>query len=144
LSHGEVLNWPTREGEPGLRPPREPVELQINTEQRTVVVRFQGRVTAADIQHYAESLRMHPAFNPEFSEIVNLTAVEDLDLQADDFLQLADRVDPFLPTAKRAFVVRSLAQNHAARMHKILRGQTNIQIFSSLKDAEQWVRETRD
>ncbi len=144
MSHGEVLNRPKPEGEPRLCPPGKAVEFQVNTEQRTVVVRFQGTVTAADIQHYAEKLRMHPAFDPEFSEIVNLTAVENLDLQADDFLQLADRVDPFLPRAKRAFVVRSLAQNHAARMHKILRVQTNIQIFSSLKDAERWVRETSD
>jgi hypothetical protein len=70
---------------------------------------------------------------------VDLTDVEELDLEAEEFLKLADEIDPFLPDAKRAFVVRSLIQNHAARMHKVLRTKRNIEIFHSFEEAEHWI-----
>jgi hypothetical protein len=53
-------------------------------------------------------------------------------LQADEFLALADEIDPFSYEAKRVFVVRTSVQNHAARMHKVQRKQRNIEIFRSL------------
>ena len=77
-------------------------------------------------------------FSQSYSEVVDLTDVEELDLQAEDFLKLADQIDPFSPEAKRAFVVRTSTQNHAARMHKVLRSR-NIEIFHSVEEAERWV-----
>ena len=62
-----------------------------------------------------------------------------MDLQADGFLKLADEIDPFSPDAKRAFVAKSPVQNHAARMHKILRTQRNIEIFRTIEEAERWI-----
>jgi hypothetical protein len=52
---------------------------------------------------------------------------------------MADEVDPFSPEAKRAFVAETSVQNHAARMHKILRSQRNIETFRTLEDAERWI-----
>jgi len=114
--------------------------FMVDPERRTVVVHFEKNVTASDIRRYAERLQMHPAFDPRFSEIVDLQQVEDLDLQAPDFLKLADEVDPFSPDAWRAFVVRNSVQNHAARMHKVLRMQANMRIFYSLEQAETWIQ----
>lgn len=111
----------------------------IDVRKRRVVVRFGKKVTAQEIGLYAERLRTHPAFEPTFSEIVDLTEAEDLDLGSQDFLRLADKVDPFSPEAKRAFVVRTAVQQHAARMHKILRSTRKIEIFRSLEEAERWV-----
>jgi hypothetical protein len=68
-----------------------------------------------------------------------LTQVEEVTLQADDFLRLADQIDPFSPDAKRAFVVQNSVQNHAARMHRVLRMQRNIEIFRSLEEAQRWI-----
>jgi hypothetical protein len=82
---------------------------------------------------------MNPSFVLTFSEIVDLTEVEELDLQAAEFLRLADEIDPFSPGAKRAFVVRNAIQDHAARMHKILRTQRNIEILRSVGEAERWI-----
>jgi hypothetical protein len=82
-----------------------------------------------DVERYAILLRANPLFRPDFSEIVDLTEVEEVSLQGEEFLRLADKVDPFSYDAKRAFVARSSVQNHAARMHKILRTQRNIEIF---------------
>ena len=116
-----------------------PGEYSIDTEKRLVVVRFASRVIAEDITRYAERLRSHPDFEPTFSEIADLREVEELELQAQDFLKLADTIDPFSVEAKRAFVVRTSVQKHAARMHKILRTQRHFEIFHSVEEAKQWI-----
>ena len=111
----------------------------LDPEKRLVSVKFGKKVTASDIERYAAALRVNPLFDPDFSEIVDLSEVEELDLQADEFIRLADEVDPFSLQAKRAFVVRNSVQNHAARMHKILRTQRNFEIFRSVGEAELWI-----
>lgn len=114
-------------------------EISIDKNRRLVVVKFGRRTIVEDIAKYARQLVMNPDFQPTFSEIVDLREVERLDLEADDFLKLADQIDPFSLEAKRAFVVRNSVQSHAARMHKILRSNRNIEIFRSLGEAERWV-----
>ncbi len=113
--------------------------FSVDSEKKLVVVRFAKTVRARDIEQYAARLWAHPSFHPLFSEITDLRDVEKLDLQAEEFLRLADQVDPFSPEAKRAFVVGNAVQAHAARMHKILRAQRNFEIFHSLEEAEQWI-----
>ena len=103
------------------------------------MVKFRKKVTVKDIERYAAALREHPQFKPEFSEIADLSEVEQLDLQADEFIRLADEIDPFSPHARRAFVVRTAVQSHAARMHKILRVQRDFSIFRSVEEAERWI-----
>lgn len=111
----------------------------LNPEKRLVAVKFRKKVTASDIERYAAALLVNPLFDPEFSEIVDLSDVEELDLQADEFIRLADEVDPFSLQSRRAFVVRNTVQHHAARMHKILRTQRNFEIFRSVGEAELWI-----
>jgi len=111
----------------------------VDAEQKLVTVRFGKTVTARDIERYAAQLRDFPTFSPDFSEIADIRDVEMLDLNAEEFIRLADRIDPFSDQAKRAFVVRSSVQAHAARMHKILRTQRSFEIFYSLEEAEQWI-----
>jgi hypothetical protein len=126
-----------------LVPPRErdaPLTHIVDSTKRQVTVTFGKKVTASDIESYVRTLICNPAFHAEFSEIVDLREVEELNLQAEDFIRLADQVDPFSPQAKRAFVVRTSVQNHAARMHKILRTQRTIEIFLSMEEAESWIR----
>jgi hypothetical protein len=111
----------------------------VDAERRTVTVKFRGKVTVGDIERYSKLLQENPTFRPDYSEVVDLTQVEELDLNANEFLKLADEIDPFSPDAKRAFVVRTAVQNHAARMHKVLRVQRNIEIFRSIEEAERWI-----
>jgi hypothetical protein len=111
----------------------------IDPEKRLVVVTFGKRLTLAQIRQYVDALRADPSFVREFSEIADLRALQDLDLHADEFIKLADQIDPFSPDAKRAFVVETSAQNHAARMHKILLSTRKIEIFRSLRKAEEWI-----
>jgi hypothetical protein len=111
----------------------------LDIQKRLVTVRFEGAVTIDDIAKYAKQLLADRDFQPTFSEITDLREVSELNLEANDFLRLADKVDPFWPEAKRAFVVKNAVQNHAARMHKILRSERKIEIFQSLEDAEKWI-----
>lgn len=114
-------------------------DFRIDVERHLVVVKFGAKIGAEEVAGYAAALRSHPSFQPSFSEIVDLRQSEELDLQASDFLRLADKVDPFSEHAKRAFVVRTRVQNHAARMHKALRGHGSIAIFESFEEAEAWI-----
>ncbi len=114
-------------------------EYFIDTEKSLVVVKFGKKLTVEGIERYATLLSSDPHFRPSCAEIADLTQVEELDLQADEFLRLADEIDPFSPVAKRAFVVSNSVQNHAARMHKILRAPRNIEIFQSVEEAERWI-----
>jgi hypothetical protein len=82
--------------------------FQVDVERQLVTVKFGDRVTAEEIGKYVEKLLVHPSFQPTLSEIVDIREARDIDLQADDFLKLADQVDPFSREAKRAFV----GENH--------------------------------
>jgi len=105
----------------GTHPLSRSAQLVVDPRRRLVAVKFGKKLTVADIERYSRHLQSNPSFQPNYSEIVDLSEVEELDLQADEFLRLADEIDPFSSEAKRAFVVRNSVQNHAARMHKVLR-----------------------
>jgi len=123
----------------GTRSLSRSAQFAVDPGRKLVTVKFGKKLTVADIERYSRHLRVNPSFQPDYCEIVDLSEVEELDLQADDFLKLADKIDPFSPQAKRAFVVRNSVQNHAARMHKVLRTQRNIEIFNSVEEAERWI-----
>ncbi len=111
----------------------------LDARRKFVSVRFHKKLSASDIERYAASLRANPSFDPDFSEIVDMREVEELDLKAEEFIRLADKVDAFSLRAKRAFVVHDETQHHAARIHKILRTQRNFSIFWSFEDARRWI-----
>lgn len=115
------------------------VHYAIDAATRQVTVDFGKRVTVEDIAAYSAQLKSDPVFDPMMGEIIDLRAAEEVALQAGDFLKLADEIDPFLPEAKRAFVVQTSTQRHAARMHKVLRTQSNIKVFHSMEDAQRWI-----
>jgi hypothetical protein len=83
-------------------------------------------------------LRRDPDFKDDFSEIADLTEMDDIDLQAEEMLRLADSIDPFSARARRAFVVRTTSQRYFARMHRTLH-QSDIQIFESIEEAQRWI-----
>jgi hypothetical protein len=114
-------------------------EFSVDVERRIVLAQFGKTVTLTDIRRYTEQLRAHPKFDASFSEIIDLREVEDLALKAADFLKLADEIDCFEPGAWRAFVVHNSVQDHAARVHKLLRPKGNTRIFSSPEEAREWI-----
>ena len=63
----------------------------VDPGRRLVSIKFGKTVTFADIERYAKQLRLNPLFQPECSEIVDPTEVEELDLQAHEFLNSGTR-----------------------------------------------------
>jgi len=126
----------------GHVPGREPApDYKIDPENTRVYVRFAGKLAAADIERYANALRKEPSFEPGWSEIVDLRAVEQIDIFPDQSIALADTFDPFSLSSRRAFVVANDQQRHAARMQQVLRSPSKtIGIFETLNEAEQWIR----
>jgi hypothetical protein len=112
----------------------------IDTANRFVSVKFTKRLIFGDIENYASALCADPQFDPAFSEIVDLREVKEVALSTKELLALADRVDPFSPRARRAFVAHSPAQINAAQLHKILRPEAgNVRVLFSMDEAEQWI-----
>jgi hypothetical protein len=126
-------------GNKGTREP-EPPDYTIDPERRLVRVHFARKLTVDAIAAYAASLRQNPLFDPEFCEIGDLSAVEEVDITAEPAVALADAVDPFALSARRAFVAGQQLQTNVARLHRILRTPANnIAILDSIAKAEPWV-----
>jgi len=112
----------------------------IDSAKRVVSVHFEKTLNRQTIEAYAADLRSHPHFHPDFSEIVDLSRVEELELDAKQAVNLADNVDPFSLNSRRAFVAQTSTQTNAARMHHILRGgEENIRIFPTMREAKCWI-----
>lgn len=108
-------------------------------EKRLVVLTLGNRVMLKVLEEYSRILHQDPSFEPTFSEIADMRAVQEVALEADEMMRMADKVDPFSPDSRRAFVVKTPTQAHAARMHKILLTHRHFEIFRSLQEAERWV-----
>ena len=113
--------------------------FMLYPEKRLVVLTLGNRVTLELLEEYSRILHQEPSFHPTFSEIADMRAVQEVALEADEMMRMADKVDPFSPDSKRAFVVKTPSQAHAARMHKILLTHRHFEIFRSLHEAERWV-----
>jgi hypothetical protein len=115
------------------------IKFVIDVERRLVIAKFGEGLTVADIQGYVLNLSAHPSFDASFSEIADISDLKDLPLEACDFVGLADRIDPFSLESKRAFVAKTSLQQHAARIHKVLRNQRHFEIFQTREEAERWI-----
>jgi hypothetical protein len=117
----------------------EPFSYTLDPVRRVVCVTFAKKLTAHEIMEYAANLRGDRAFDPDYAEIVDLRQVEEVELDANQALSLADEVDPFSPASKRAFVATTPSQVNAARVHQLLRpGNDNIRIFETMAEAKRW------
>jgi len=121
---------------------RRAFDYSIDTTSGVVLARVEGALTFGRIVDYASSLQTDPRFKRTFSEIVDLRVVESVHLVAQEVMMLADEVDPFSAESKRAFVVESQPQAHAAQLHQILRPERKtIRVFYSIDDAQKWIED---
>jgi hypothetical protein len=138
----KVLN-PGGSPGPKLQRAGNPFDYKVIPQKRLVFVKYGKRVTQREIARYASALRGDPSFDPGFSELVDAREMEELDLPANQMMEVADKIDPFSFDAKRAFVVRNSVHAHEVRMYQILRlSKESISIFYSLEEAERWIGKT--
>ena len=105
-----------------------------------MTAKFCGILTVDALCRYTKQLRQDPNFSASFSEIADITDVDEVQLSGEQMIRLADSIDPFSRAAKRAFIVQNEFRGHEAKMYGILRlSQESIRAFHSCAEAERWI-----
>jgi hypothetical protein len=117
-----------------------PAHFNVDSERGLVTGRFDSEVTVQDIVQYLESLKANPAFEPDFSELVDLTQVMSSEVDFQAAMMLAHDVDPFSRKARRAFVAPRAATFGTVRMYQMARGdEGSIAVFRTMDEAKHWL-----
>jgi hypothetical protein len=84
--------------------------------------------------------RKIPCSTPSLPRSWTCRAWREIQISPEQAIALADTVDPFLLSARRAFVATNDLQRHPARMQQILRSPCKtIGIFDTMAEPEAWV-----
>ena len=111
----------------------------VDSKNRIVIAKFGGRLTIAEAEHYADDLRNNTAFDPSFSELADMTEVEDPQINYASAAQFARERDPFSHESKRAVVAPKRAMYETAKMYKLIRKDENIVLFKTVDEAKDWL-----
>jgi len=115
-------------------------EYSVNVRKKVVWVKFGKKISERAIEQYMRQLRRDPSFASSYNEIVDLTALEEIQVCWEELMRVADMVDPFSFASKRAFIVQNAFQEHEARMYQVLRsGRSKIRLCSSMDEAQRWI-----
>jgi hypothetical protein len=119
-----------------------PARYVIDKERRLVITTGSGRVTFAEIKAHQDQLLNDPNFNPEFNQLLDMTAVISLDLSVGE-AQIAASRRLFSPTSRRAFVATSPTIFGMGRMmeayHELSTAASLASIFHDLPSALKWL-----
>ncbi|HEX6643114.1 MAG TPA: hypothetical protein VF037_00435 [Gemmatimonadales bacterium] len=131
-----------------------PSDYEIDELQRLIRVTATGHLTDADFLEQRVRLRDDPAFDRDFSFLVDLRAVTEVSLSAQVVARLAR--DPIsAPGVRRALVFPPAGpgsdepEPHAFGLGRVfqtiaaLRGE-DVEVFMHLGDAERWLAGGRD
>jgi len=120
-----------------------PFSYAVYKEQRLVISTASGRVTQAEIKERQDQTGSDPDFDPEFNQIVDLTAVTDFEMSMDEFTALARR-RVFGSGSRRAFVASAphiFGMGRLWEAHSALSDDdpSKIQVFYDLPSALKWL-----
>jgi hypothetical protein len=123
--------------------PSVPAEYRIDPERRVVYSRGWGLLTDEDLVDYQLRLNADPDFRPHYSQLVDLTGVEALELSAEG-VRTSAAAELWSPEARRAFVAPMDAAYGMVRMHEALSGgeNPNVRVFRCIAEAREWLRAT--
>jgi len=114
--------------------------FSIDATARLSSVKFSGHLTLHDLRTYIMALRQNPDFQPQFSELVDLTEVRSTELDTAKSALLSEATDPFSRESKRAFVVHNERIDHVVRIYQRLRDESpSIKLFRSMEEARRWL-----
>ena len=117
-----------------------PAKYRIDVARRLVLSRAWGVFTAQDLYDHYNSLAADPAFDPGFSQLVDLRDVERVDMEPSVIRRHALEY-LFSSGTQRALVTSSDVEYHLARMYKTFAEYVpqNVRVFRDMHDAEQWL-----
>ena len=119
-----------------------PIHYQIDSSLGVVFTTFQGVVTKEDAWTLVERLRTDPAFQPNFSQLVDTSGATQYDLSAKDIMTVCTR-SAFGEKSRRAMVADDDHVFGMHRMYQTLR-ETNekpgqIKVFRDMAEARRWL-----
>ncbi len=118
-----------------------PADYKIDKKRRFVLSSGSGLLTKEDILSHMDRISVDPAFDPNFSQLLDFTNVTEVGFGPREVREFAER-NIFAPKARRAFLVRDDLHFALARMfeiHRELRGEMGIGVFRALEDAMKWI-----
>ena len=121
-----------------------PASYRIDVARRLVLSRAWGVFTAQDLFDHYTALAADAAFDPSFSQLVDLRDVEQVDMEPSVIRRHALE---FLYGAgtQRALVTSSDVAYELARMYGTFAAYVpqNVRVFRDMRDAEQWLGSRR-
>jgi hypothetical protein len=118
-----------------------PFTYQIDAERHLVLTTASGVVTAEEILDHQKRLVNDPAFDPHFSQLVDLTQATRTDVHAHHVRAFAAK-SVFTRDSRRAFVAGGPVAFGLARMYELMRetsGEIGIQVFDTREKALRWL-----
>lgn len=119
-----------------------PYRITINPARRFVFVRFNGSLTATDIERSRNDVVREPAFKTEFDLIIDFRNANLMSVGSAQLRSIAATSGLAAP-ARRAIVVGTPASFGVGRMFQIQRelagGSEATHVFDNLADALRWL-----
>jgi hypothetical protein len=118
-----------------------PFFYKIDKERKLVMSTAAGELTKDEVRSLQDQLRKDPDFDPNFSQLSDLTHVTAMNITGAEMQELAERT-AFSPKARRAVIASNDLPFGLARMFEQIReakGDLGIRVFRKLEDALDWV-----
>jgi len=119
-----------------------PLRYVIDKERRLVRTTGWDRLTFAQSRSYQDQLLNDPDFDPEFNQLVDLSALTGLGMSTEETKLLARR-SGFAPMSRRAFVAPDPAVFGMSRLfeayNEMSEARSQIHVFSDLPSALKWL-----
>lgn len=122
-----------------------PADYRIDPKGRVVYSRGWGLLSDEDLIRYQERLNADPDFRPHYSQLVDLSGVEALELSSEG-VRMSAAAEIWSPEARRAFVAPMDAAYGMVRMHEAFTGgeNPNVRIFRCIAEARAWLQTTME
>jgi len=121
---------------------RMPIRSILDTERRLAITTGEGRVTADEIRALRDQALSDPNFVRDFNQIVDLRAVTNADISADEARALAS-TEIFSRNSKIALVASTPSVFGVARMfstyNEMSKSASQIRVFYDLSSALEWL-----
>jgi hypothetical protein len=118
-----------------------PTEYTIDPEKRRVTTVGRGTLVFSKMMASAEAMKNDPALDPSYTELVDITDVEVVDLTAEQIEALAG-IRIFDAASRRAIVAPRPLYFGMARMyeaHHSAKAEANIRVFTDREEAVKWL-----
>ncbi len=118
-----------------------PASYEIDQHQRLVITTASGVLTLADALAHQEQLTEDKNFDPEFSQLIDLSGITELAIDSAGIRALAIR-NVFSVRSRRAALVNSELAFAFARMFSSFRefsGEQQMEIFRNREEAMEWL-----